>query len=140
MEHLAHRGLACPQPVRGRDGAALRHLCGRHAAITTFLPGVWPRRVRVEHCGPVGAALAALHRGRRRLRADADQRAGTAWLDAAAGPLPGPGDEVQPGLAAELDTALTRILAAGRRTCRAGTSTPICSPTMCSSWTTSCRA
>ena len=53
--------MTCPLPVRGRDGAALRRLCGRHAAITTFLPGVWPRRVRPEHCGPVGAALAALH-------------------------------------------------------------------------------
>ena len=61
MEHLAQRGLVCPQPVRGRDGSALRHLCGRHAAITTFLPGVWPRRVRPQHCGPVGTALAALH-------------------------------------------------------------------------------
>ena len=38
-----------------------RHLCGQHAAITTFLPGVWPRRVRLEHCGPLGAALAKLH-------------------------------------------------------------------------------
>src|SRR6202051_2122996 len=46
MEHLARHGLVCPQPVHGRDGAALRHLCGKHAAITTFLPGVWPRRVR----------------------------------------------------------------------------------------------
>ncbi len=61
MEHLARRGLTCPQPVHGRDGAALRHLAGRHAAITTFLPGVWPRRVRPEHCAPVGAALAQLH-------------------------------------------------------------------------------
>ena len=46
MEHLAKRGMVCPLPVHGRDGAALRHLSGRHAAITTFLPGVWPRRVR----------------------------------------------------------------------------------------------
>ena len=61
MEHLARRGLTCPQPVRGRDGQALRQLAGRHAAITTFLPGVWPRRVRPEHCGPLGAALAQLH-------------------------------------------------------------------------------
>ena len=61
MEHLAQHGLVCPQPVRGRDGVALRHLCGKHAAITTFLPGVWPRRVRQAHCGPVGAALATLH-------------------------------------------------------------------------------
>jgi homoserine kinase type II len=61
MEHLARRGITCPQPVRGRDGQALRQLAGRHAAITTFLPGVWPRRVRPEHCAPLGAALAQLH-------------------------------------------------------------------------------
>jgi len=53
MQHLATRGITCPLPVRGRDGAALRMLAGRHAAITTFLPGVWPRRVRQEHCGPL---------------------------------------------------------------------------------------
>ena len=62
MEHLATHGIVCPLPVHGRDGRALRQLCGRHAAITTFLPGVWPRRVRPEHCAPLGAALASLHR------------------------------------------------------------------------------
>src|SRR4051812_40992109 len=62
MEHLAQRGITCPLPVHGRDGNALRELCGRQAAITTFLPGVWPRRVRVPHCGPVGSVLAGLHR------------------------------------------------------------------------------
>jgi homoserine kinase type II len=62
MEHLAERGIVCPRPVPGRDGSSLHHLCGRAAAITTFLPGVWPRDVRVEHCHEVGAALAALHR------------------------------------------------------------------------------
>src|ERR1700681_4496360 len=60
MEHLSH-SITCPRPVRARDGEALRVLAGRHAAITTFLPGVWPRRVRVQHCGPVGGALAGLH-------------------------------------------------------------------------------
>src|SRR5471032_3695802 len=61
MEHLATRKITCPQPVRARDGQALRVLSGRHAAITTFLPGVWPRRVRVEHCGLLGRALSGLH-------------------------------------------------------------------------------
>ncbi|MDE8344681.1 MAG: homoserine kinase [Acidocella sp.] len=61
MEHLAGRGLSCPLPVRGRDGQNLNPLSGRIAAITTFLPGVWPRRVLVEHCEPLGAALARLH-------------------------------------------------------------------------------
>ena len=62
MEHLARRGISCPLPVHGRDSAALRMLCGRHAAITTFLPGVWPRRVQQQHCAPLGAALSAIRR------------------------------------------------------------------------------
>jgi homoserine kinase type II len=112
MEHLAQRGIVCPQPVRGRDGDALRHLSGRHAAITTFLPGVWPRRARVEHCGPVGSALAALHLAGadyapRRVNA-LGPRDWSPLLDrsrARAG-------EVQAGLALDLDRALSSILAA----------------------------
>ena len=111
MEHLSRRGIVCPLPVRGRDGVALRHLCGKHAAITTFLLGVWPRRVRLEHCGPVGAALAALH-------VAGGDYAPTRWN--ALGPhgwrpllecCRGRADEVQPHLAAELEVALEAILA-----------------------------
>src|SRR5215207_2761099 len=61
MDHLAHQGVACPTPVRGRDGKALRELCGRPAAIVTFLNGMWPRRIDPQHCAGVGAALARLH-------------------------------------------------------------------------------
>ncbi len=61
MEHLASHGLACPTPLRGRDGVALRALCGRPAAIITFLDGMWPRRVQPFHCAGVGRALAELH-------------------------------------------------------------------------------
>jgi homoserine kinase type II len=112
MEHLAQHGLVCPQPVRARDGAALRHLSGRHAAITTFLPGVWPRRVRQLHCGQVGTALATLH------------LAGTGYAPRRVNAL-GPdswtpllqrcrarADEVQAGLAWQLDAALSTILQA----------------------------
>jgi homoserine kinase type II len=111
MDHLAQRGIVCPLPVHGRDGAALRTLCGRHAAITTFLPGVWPRRVRVEHCGPVGSALAALHlAGADYAPTRCNALGPHGWL-----PLLDRGraraDEVQPGLAAELDAALGHILA-----------------------------
>ncbi|MGE0419733.1 MAG: homoserine kinase, partial [Acetobacteraceae bacterium] len=111
MEHLAQRGIVCPQPVRGRDGAALRNLAERHAAVTTFLPGVWPRRVRIEHCGPVGAALAALHLA----GADYAPRRVNALGPHGWQPLldrsRARADEVQAGLAAELDAALARILA-----------------------------
>src|SRR5690242_14665627 len=112
MEHLARRGIVCPLPVHGRDGVALRVLCERRAAITTFLPGVWPRRVRPEHCAPVGRALAELHLA----GADyAPQRRNAlgphGWM-----PLlersRARADEVQAGLAVELERALAGILAA----------------------------
>ncbi len=61
MDHLAARGINCPRPIHGRDGNALRTLVGKPAAITTFLHGLWPRRILLQHCRPVGEALAALH-------------------------------------------------------------------------------
>ncbi len=61
MEHLAGHGIACPTPVKARDGVALRSLCGRPAAIVTFLDGMWPRRILPSHCAGVGGALAELH-------------------------------------------------------------------------------
>jgi len=107
MEHLARHGVACPTPVRGRDGIALRELCGRPAAIVTFLAGMWPRRILPFHCAALGQALAALHRagasfgitrandlsvaGWRRLFESCHLRAA----------------EVQPGLAKELAAELT---------------------------------
>jgi homoserine kinase type II len=61
MQHLAAKGLRCPTPLNGRDGDALRELCGRPAAICTFLEGMWPRRPTERHCQLLGAALADLH-------------------------------------------------------------------------------
>ncbi len=61
MDHLSARGINCPRPIHGRDGRALRSLAGKPAAITSFLQGMWPRRIAAKHCGPVGEALAQLH-------------------------------------------------------------------------------
>ncbi|MFQ5467424.1 MAG: phosphotransferase, partial [Kiloniellaceae bacterium] len=61
MRHLADRGIDCPVPLPGRDRERLRELCGRPAAIVTFLDGLWPRRVRPEHCRELGGAMARLH-------------------------------------------------------------------------------
>jgi homoserine kinase type II len=112
MEHLASHGITCPRPVAGRDGKALRRISGRHAAITTFLPGVWPRRVRPEHCGPVGAALASFHlagAGYAPRRRNALGPEG--WAPLLERSLPG-AEGVHPGLGADLQAALDRILAA----------------------------
>jgi homoserine kinase type II len=61
MEHLADQGLRCPTPLAGRDGRRLRSLCGRPAAIISFLKGLWPRHVGVRHCAALGEAMADLH-------------------------------------------------------------------------------
>jgi homoserine kinase type II len=104
MEHLAARGVNCPTPLHAKDGANLRTLKGRPAAMVTFLEGLWPRRIEVHHCQQLGAALATLHRagadfGMRR----ANSLSVAGWgklLDATRHQA----DEVKPGLAAALDT------------------------------------
>ncbi|MGD0331828.1 MAG: homoserine kinase [Xanthobacteraceae bacterium] len=61
MEHLASRGITCPQPVKNRAGQTLGRLAGRPAAIVTFLEGLWIRRPSAAHCAALGEALARLH-------------------------------------------------------------------------------
>ena len=61
MDHLAARGIACPVPIRDATGEALRELCGRPAAMVSFLKGMWPRRVTTEHCAALGRAVAEMH-------------------------------------------------------------------------------
>src|SRR5256885_16710936 len=61
MDHLAHQGVACPTPVRARDGEALRQLCGRPAPIVTFPTGQCPRRIEPVPFPRLGIPLAALH-------------------------------------------------------------------------------
>ncbi len=61
MEHLADRGIACPLPIHGRDGLALRSLRDRPAAIVSFLEGLWPKRIQPFHCQELGRAMARMH-------------------------------------------------------------------------------
>ena len=61
MDHLAASNFPCPTPVHGKDGLALRELSKRPAAIVTFLPGLWPRRILPAHCKELGTAMARMH-------------------------------------------------------------------------------
>ena len=61
MEHLAARGITCPQPVENKSGKVLGKLAGRPAALVTFLDGMWIRRPTAAHCAALGDALAHLH-------------------------------------------------------------------------------
>lgn len=65
MDHLALGGVACPRPVKGLDGEVLRDLCGKPAAIVTFLDGLSPRRRSSAKCRALGSAMASLHQAGR---------------------------------------------------------------------------
>ncbi|MFQ5534841.1 MAG: homoserine kinase [Sphingomonadales bacterium] len=62
MNHLAARGVRCPVPIRSRAGATALELCGRPAAIVTFLDGVPVHAPGSTHCAGLGKAAATLHR------------------------------------------------------------------------------
>ncbi|PKR87655.1 homoserine kinase [Pleomorphomonas diazotrophica] len=106
MDHLADRGINCPQPVRDRDGEALGRLAGRPATIVSFLDGMWVKRPEVSHCGQVGEALARLHKAgegfsiRRRNGLGPD-----GWPPLYAGSADR-ADEVLTGLGGEVETEL----------------------------------
>jgi homoserine kinase type II len=61
MDHLAAKGIACPTPIHQKNGAVLGELCGKPAAIISFLDGLWPRKPTARHCQLLGEALARFH-------------------------------------------------------------------------------
>ena len=109
MEHLATRGITCPQPVRNRTGKVLGVMAGRPAALVTFLDGMWIRRPGTAHCAAVGEALARLHLA----GADFGLRRANAlsvggWRPLYAG-VADRGDRVQPGLCATIEKELVTL-------------------------------
>ncbi|CAM1638827.1 MAG: homoserine kinase [Bifidobacteriales bacterium] len=61
MNHLALKGISCPQPIKRKDGKMIGELVGRPATIVSFLEGVWLRKPNVEHCREVGKGMAKMH-------------------------------------------------------------------------------
>ncbi|HEV3043564.1 MAG TPA: homoserine kinase [Roseiarcus sp.] len=112
MEHLAQRGVTCPQPVRSREGEALGSLADRPAVIVTFLNGLSIRRPSARHCASVGEALATIHRDGDRFalrRPNALSIGGWPSLLATAEAR---ADEVAPGLAREAAQTLAALQSA----------------------------
>jgi homoserine kinase type II len=109
MEHLAARGLTCPQPLRNRAGESLGRLAGRPAALVTFLEGLSIRRPGPRHCGALGEALARLHEAGRDFgmrRENALSLAGWPPLYEAA---KAQADGVAPGLAGRIRSELDHL-------------------------------
>jgi homoserine kinase type II len=109
MEHLARGGVPCPTPLKGRDGVALRALCGRPAALVTFLSGMWPRRIQPFHCAELGRALADLHRAGASFAAVRPNDLALAGWRRLARSCAARAAEIRPGLAEEIDAELDRL-------------------------------
>ncbi|MGI9417749.1 MAG: homoserine kinase, partial [Geminicoccaceae bacterium] len=109
MDHLATKGVRCPTPIHGRDGQALRALCGRPAALIGYLDGVWPMRIQPFHCAGLGKALAEMHlAGADFGMSRANALSIDGWRPLFEGCEPG-ADDVHPGLAKELASELNAI-------------------------------
>jgi homoserine kinase type II len=109
MEHLAARGITCPQPVKNKQGGMLGKLTGRPAAIVTFLDGLWIRRPNAGHCAAVGEALAGLHLAGKDFP---NRRANALSIESWRGlyeHAKARGDSVRPGLCAEIAKELDAL-------------------------------
>ncbi|MCP5200662.1 MAG: homoserine kinase [Gammaproteobacteria bacterium] len=62
MAFLAEHGLPSAHPIADRDGAYLRTLNERPAALVVRLPGRSVARPNAAQCQAIGAALATMHR------------------------------------------------------------------------------
>jgi len=109
LDHLAGRGIRCPTPLQGRDGEALRQLCGRPAVIVSFLDGLWPRRILPAHCQKLGHAMAKMHlAGADFALSRKNDLSVAGWRPLFESCAPR-ADQVQQGLAEELSEELTHL-------------------------------
>ena len=109
MNHLADKGIACPVPLRNRNGEMLGRLADRPAALITFLEGVSVKRPQPKHCAELGRALAQFHLGGQDFeltRANALSVSGWRHLFAECHAR---ADEVAAGLSAEIEAELSHL-------------------------------
>jgi len=109
MRWLHDRGFPCATPMAARDGQSLKRLCGKPAAIVTFVSGISVRRPSAQHCREAGEGMARLHlaaQGFSGSRANAlgepHWRGMFAGLEAAA-------EALKPGLAAVIERDLAEL-------------------------------
>src|SRR5208282_6183182 len=88
---------------------ALRELCGRPAAIVSFLKGMWPRRIEPRHTARLGEALARLHLAGLSFALRRENALGLGGWQALFTACEARAHEVRPGLAQELAAELSHL-------------------------------
>jgi len=109
LEHLESGGVPCPKPFRSPNGNVINSLSGKPAALVSFLPGMWPRRIQTFHTAQLGKALAQMHvAGADYELSRANALSVNSWRDVLQS-CEGQGDEVIPGITAELNRELETL-------------------------------
>ncbi|MEJ8571758.1 homoserine kinase [Microbaculum marinum] len=109
MEHLSGKGVTCPLPMHDRQGRSLGTLCGRPAALMTFLEGVWVRRPAVGHCRSLGTTLAAMHKAALDYPGERTNALSVEDWRPIFAAVADRADTLQAGLAAEMEAELTYL-------------------------------
>ncbi len=106
MEHLAANGVSCPLPVKDKNGNMLQTLCGRPAAMVSFLQGKATKLPKNYHLQGLGEAMARMHiAGQSFARKRVNNFSLPTWKSMADHLLPR-ADEVKFGLATEIKEQL----------------------------------
>ncbi|MCI4644273.1 MAG: homoserine kinase [Hyphomonadaceae bacterium] len=111
-QHLAAKAFPCPRPIPGRDGAALRELCGRPAVIVSFLDGLSPRQPSRPQCRELGAGLARMHLALEDFAMTRANSLGPASFQGLWSGRAKTADELETGLASEIEADLKDIISA----------------------------
>jgi homoserine kinase type II len=82
QDHLAGKGIPCPQPVADRRGAFLGELNGKPAALVSFLRGKDVTAPTATQCSQVGTMLAHIHAAGASYAARMENPRGPQWWKA----------------------------------------------------------
>lgn len=61
MDHLAHKNIPCPTPIKTKDGKNLASVNGRPCAIVSFIKGQSTGFIRNVHLEELGKNMAKMH-------------------------------------------------------------------------------
>jgi len=109
LDYLAAQSVPCPVPIHDSDGRVLHTLCGRAAALFSFLPGISVRRPSVAHCAAVGSELAKLHLAGRGFKMRRENSLSVDGWQRLRDELGARADELYPGLSETLDRELLTL-------------------------------
>ncbi|PCI43378.1 MAG: homoserine kinase [Alphaproteobacteria bacterium] len=98
MGHLVRKGCNSATPIGDRQGNILRTLCGRPAALISFLPGLSVSRPVPNHCFQLGQEMARMHRAASDFNLSRENALSVAGWQKLVNQCEGRADEVMTGL------------------------------------------